>query len=131
MPDVSSKLEHGHRCARPAPTLTSHGEAELGGKSMRRFVLAIVEVGRDVIGIGTVPEIIDRGAHRLRRNPVVASVLRDPPARFDLVGSDSVNSTAGQPQLRSSKESVVSTVTDRPRAKAVLFPLDRSGLGVA
>jgi hypothetical protein len=63
---------------------------------MRRFVLAIVDVGRDVIGIGTAPEIIDGGVHRLGRDPVVASVLCDPPARFDLVGSDSVNSSAGK-----------------------------------
>src|SRR5436190_4447291 len=71
MPDVSSKLVYRHRFARATAARSSHPESELGRDAARRLVLALADVGRDAADVGSAPEIVDRDAHRLCRDPLV------------------------------------------------------------
>ena len=103
---------------------------ENGRETARRFGLPLLDVSGYALDAGTSPDVTDGHAHRLRRDSLVAPVLRHPPARFDFVRGNSLDAIARKSQLSATEEAVVHEVPDRPWAEAVLSPLQLSGAGV-
>jgi hypothetical protein len=72
LPDVSPKLVHRHRFTRATATLATHHESELGRQLARRRVVTLLNVGRNAFGVGPIPEVANRGVHRLAADPLIA-----------------------------------------------------------
>src|SRR5687768_14485015 len=95
LPDVSPKLVHGHRFTRATATRATDHESELGRQLARRCVVSLLNVGRNAFGVGPIPEVANRGVHRLAADPLIAPFLGDPPTRFDLVRGDPLDALPG------------------------------------
>src|SRR6478735_8907168 len=108
LPDVSPKLVHRHRLTRATATLATHHESELGRQLARRRVVTLLNVGRDAFSVSSIPEVANRGVHRLAADPLIAPFLGDPPTRFDLVRGDPLDAIPGKAQLCTAEETLVS-----------------------
>jgi len=93
---------------RATATLATHHESELGRQLARRRVVTLLNVGRNAFGVGPIPEVANRGVHRLAADPLIAPFLGDPPTRFDLVRGDPLDAIPGKAQLCAAEETLVS-----------------------